>query len=287
MDDESKCIVCGSQNRKLIYQIMDYKIVGCDCGLMYVHPLPSQDDLREIYSESYFLGNKARIDAESAMDVGGYVHQEETSKESFLDRLRIIEGYRKNGRLLDIGCAVGHFLKAARSQGWDTHGVEISEFASEYARKNYSLNIITGELSDGNFEDDYFDVVTMWDVIEHLQNPKKDLIEVNRILKSEGILLLTTANMLSFDAKFLREGWGTIISPPGHVYYFTVKSFLRLLKETGFEPIDIITIGFFADIPILRDIAYGIRKRFPGFRQRIDRTAYGNTIFAVMEKGGS
>ena len=77
---------------------------------------------------------------------------------------------------------------------------------------------------------------------------------------------------------------GSIISPPGHVYYFTVDTFLRLLDAAGFDQVDINTLGYFAGIPIIRDLAYGIRKRLPSLQRKLDKLGYGNTISALLEK---
>jgi 2-polyprenyl-3-methyl-5-hydroxy-6-metoxy-1,4-benzoquinol methylase len=251
---------------------------------MYVHPLPSADELKSVYSKDYFHGYEDKREYNPNAQVGGYVHLEEASRESFLERLDLIYLHKKNGRLLDIGCAVGHFLKLARIKGWDTYGVEISEYASEYARKQYSLDVRTGKLLDAGFDDEFFDVVTMWDVIEHLYNPRDELKDVFRILKPNGLLLITTANMDSYDAKFLGKRWGGIISPPGHVYYFTLRTFNRLLNEIGFDALNIRTIGYFAEIPYLSDVAFGIRKHFPAFITKIDNLGWGNTIFAILRK---
>ena len=170
-----------------------------------------------------------------------YIGMEKELKTVFRRRLRKIEKYKNGGRLLDIGCAAGFFLEVAEEKGWDVFGVELSEYASNYARER-GLNIFTGDVTATKFPDEYFDVITLWAVISNLQNPYNNLIEAYRILKKKGLIVIQTGNIDSIFAKLQGINWG-ILTPGGHLYYFSPKTLRKMLELTGFEIVKISTHG--------------------------------------------
>jgi len=151
-------------------------------------------------------------------------------------RWHYITRYKKSGRLLDIGCATGTFLRGARNHGnWDLYGVEINEHAAQVARM-HGINVRLGTLEQSGFEDAFFDVVTLWDVLEHLHNPASTLREIYRIIKSDGILVIRVPNAISWDAKIFGRYWAGLDSPR-HLYVFTPKTLDALLWANKFNPI--------------------------------------------------
>jgi ubiquinone/menaquinone biosynthesis C-methylase UbiE len=155
--------------------------------------------------------------------------------------LEKIEKYQKNGRLLDIGSAVGFFLEVAKENGWDAFGVDISEWASNYARER-GLNVFMGDLLEATFSDEYFDVITMWAVVSNLQDPYNILIEAHRILKKDGLIVIQTGNINSILAKLQGVNWGPL-TPEGHLYYFSPKTLRKMLELTGFKIVGKSTYG--------------------------------------------
>ncbi len=143
-----------------------------------------------------------------------------------------IPHFRKNGRLLDTGCGSGQYLYWMKQFGWDVAGVEISSVASEGAN-DLALNVFCGQLSDAHFPDRYFDVVTMWQAIEHLHDPKSVLDEVNRILKDDGLLLMGMPNIDSFEFFIFKHNWPAL-EIPRHLYQFSPSTITMLLTRTGF-----------------------------------------------------
>lgn len=233
------CNLCNSNDAKLLYiktdslaDRRDFNIVQCKkCGLVYVTPRHTLDALRKRYTKEYY----------SRWVYEDYIGMEKELKTMFRGRLGRIEKYKKGRRLLDIGCAAGFFLEVAKENGWEAFGVELSEYASNYARER-GLNVFTGDLADTAFPDAYFDVVTMWAVIANLRDPHRNLIEAHRILKKDGLIVITTGNINSIFAKLQGVNW-SILSPGGHLYYFSPKTLRKMLDITGFSIIKRSTQG--------------------------------------------
>ena len=146
--------------------------------------------------------------------------------------LKEIPPFRKNGKLLDIGCGSGNYLYWMKQFGWEVAGVEVSRAASERANQ-LTLNVFCGQLSDARFPDSQFDVITMWQAIEHLYDPKGVLEEINRILKDDGLLLVAAPNIGSFEFSIFKHNWPAI-EIPRHLYHFSPLTITRLLTKKGF-----------------------------------------------------
>jgi len=136
-------------------------------------------------------------------------------------------------RLLDVGCAGGAFLVAARAVGFEAQGVEPSVWLSNYGRNEYQLDIHQGVLKPGMFPENNFDVISYWDVIEHLADPRAALELVHSLLKPEGYLWLSYPDVGSFIARML--GWRWPFWLRMHLNYYDPQSIRRQLSETGFS----------------------------------------------------
>ncbi len=159
-----------------------------------------------------------------------YLEQE---SERVINAHRLLEHVPKGGRLLEIGCAVGFLLVAARERGFDAIGVEMSEWASGIARERFGLDVRCGKLEDVELEDDSFDVVVLADVIEHLTHPDRTLREIRRVLKPGGRLVLLTPDAGSAMARVLGQRWWGLLDD--HYFYFSRSTLRRFLENEGFE----------------------------------------------------
>jgi 2-polyprenyl-3-methyl-5-hydroxy-6-metoxy-1,4-benzoquinol methylase len=206
----------------------DFRLVHCsNCGLVYLNPRPSIESLTEIYPQQYdqYVGTRrqdhsilARLDREYGLK----------------KRVRNILHYKQSGRLLDIGCATGDFLDVMQEvPGWDVYGVEPSAYASEYARAKLGLRVKTGYLEEEDFEKEYFDAVTMWNVLEHLADPLNTLKMVHKLLKPDGMLIFNTPSLDSLDARIYGPYW-IGFELPRHFNIFSRQTLNRILQETGF-----------------------------------------------------
>lgn len=244
-----ECDLCGSDIHSLRYRFADIEVVKCGgCGLVFLRKGTKEFDPRVLYDADYF------------MDRGEYFLQVENRKtdemsgehiESFRRGLELIKAAgKREGRLLDVGCAVGVFLALAKEEGWDVCGVDVSEFAVSCAKKRCQAEVYAGELSDLHFPAASFDVVTMWDVLEHFLHPAATLGEIRRILKDDGVLLMDTPNEASL---MRRVAYGVYRLCAGrmdyparmlyhsyHLYYFSEKTLRKLLDKSGFEVIRVL-----------------------------------------------
>lgn len=240
------CNLCSKNSTKLLFRISGHNIVKCtNCGLIYINPRLKEKSLHEIYKKEYY--RNAEFKNSSTQSLFGYdlyIEEKEDIVNTFKRRLRVIEKYKKHGKLLDIGCATGFFLELAESRGWGAYGTDVSKFASEYAKRKLGLkNIFYGDLSKAKFKDEMFDAVTIFDVIEHLPDPKGTLKEINRILKNDGLIVVTTPNSGSLAAKILGKKWEEFRRAREHIYFFSADTLSNMLEKNGFEVLKIESAG--------------------------------------------
>jgi 2-polyprenyl-3-methyl-5-hydroxy-6-metoxy-1,4-benzoquinol methylase len=143
----------------------------------------------------------------------------------------------RRGKILDVGCSFGFSLDVARRRGWAVTGIEVSEYAAEYARQQLGLSVINKAILDVELEKNSFDVITMWYVIEHLPNPKQVMHHLKNIVKSDGLLVVSTPNVESYRARIQGQKWRIWI-PPEHLLYFSPETMKSLCSHCGLEVID-------------------------------------------------
>jgi len=241
----TQCPLCGSDALLRLpfeywYQFERYPGSKCSaCGLVFLSVQPDRDTLSEMYDADYFESD-FRCGSEPAAGLGGE-HSEKIFAEeakAVLALMRRLTG-REGGRLLEIGCAGGWFLKAAREAGWDVRGVEISADAADFARAKLGLDVFRGELADARFPSGSFDVIYMADVLEHVLEPVAFVGEVSRVLADGGHVVVcgpTALNALSrrlgLAAYSLFKRTRSIALAPYHLFEYTPRT-IRLLLETG------------------------------------------------------
>ena len=225
------CIVCGEHARRPFRHQDGFAIVACQgCDLRFLNPQPSEAELDALYGESYFASHDSRRHG-----YDGYAADAENWRRTFRDRLRHLPAER--GRLLDVGAATGFFVEQARAAGWDATGVEPSEWAAAHAREQLGLDVRTGTLDRVRYPDGAFDVVTMWEVIEHVRDPRAVLAEVRRILGPRGTLVLSTPDCRSAAARLAGRRWLGWRKVPEHLWFFDRVNLDRLLVQAGFRPV--------------------------------------------------
>ncbi|MBI4834625.1 MAG: class I SAM-dependent methyltransferase [Planctomycetes bacterium] len=223
------CALCGADKAEAVYTISDLKVVRClKCGLVYTNPRLSDDERARLYSEDYFR-NQSSPDVPSF----DYIQNKELFYADAQRRLRGIMKFKRSGKILEIGCATGGFLDVAREYGWEPYGVEISPWASDYARNKLGLNVVTGNLEDASFPDSFFDVIAMYHVLEHLPLPKQAIQKAARLLKADGLLVITVPDINSGNARRMKERWVNLV-PKIHLYHFSKETLTKLLSENGF-----------------------------------------------------
>ncbi len=205
------------------------QVVRCNlCNLVYLSPRLNPDIIIESYSE----GEDESFIAQDAMRIRTF----EKSLRQLAKKYAI--PLTKKTKILDIGCAGGAFLKAAHNLGLATKGIEPNKWLSEYAREHYKLDVQAGVLADFRFDDNSFDVITLWDVIEHVPNPEFELNEIHRVLKPGGLLIINYPDHVSLPARLLGRNWPFWLSV--HLTYYTPETIKKHLVKCGFavEAID-------------------------------------------------
>jgi 2-polyprenyl-3-methyl-5-hydroxy-6-metoxy-1,4-benzoquinol methylase len=220
------CDLCGAVQDVTVFNKsageITYHIARCDnCGLVYVNPRRFQPEYEEYFRGPYL---------ETIEDNG---RLRDGIELIYSELIGYLETYLHPGRLLDVGCAMGHFLKFAQAHGWETVGTECSGYAAHWARERYLRVRHQCTLSHARFPPQYCDAAVLIEVIEHLPAPRETLLEVFRILKPGGVVCVTTPNFSSYRSLLMREEWAPII-PSGHLYYFTRATLERMLVSAGF-----------------------------------------------------
>ena len=198
--------------------------------------IPSLPSLREAYSEVYFKGNTAYRDYQS--DKRGL-------QRNFQDRIKTLLHFKPNGDLFEIGCAFGFFLECAQPY-WRVRGSDISDTAVRYARDVLKLDVQEGDFEQIQVPTDSFDIVAIWDAIEHLYDPVTAIAKCSEILRAEGIVAITTGDMGAFVPRLQKKAWRMIV--PEHLYYFSKRSMTLLLNRFGFDIIHLSHPGNFRSI---------------------------------------
>jgi len=238
------CLVCGASDAAVRYRITRFEVLECrGCAQVYLHPLPDEDEIRELFASLYTTGDGS---VPELKDYYGYCFDDEPDNplveqyELWLDK---IESEKSPGRVLDIGCGTGLFLSVARRRGWEPFGIDESRQATDHARRHFGLDPWVGEFASFADRGEKFDLVTGWDVIEHSRDPVALLGVARRCLAPGGIVSLSTPNqrsVLDLIAGLLyRASGGRVVAPlekfyiEQHFLYFTPDTLRRCLELGG------------------------------------------------------
>ena len=261
------CPVCGQNDFEVLFEsnmkpddfnvLFDYSMEGHDsregvegylvpgkewgrhvrcknCKLIYMNPMEKVSKTTEYYSKAKNT-------------------HAPTIRECYLrtakSQVRLIQKYAGGTNLLDIGCAQGFFLFSASKAGYTTKGIEISQDAAAYAIKEFGLDVEAKPFEELRFPENHFDVVTLWQVLEHVPYPLMMLKEVHRILKPGGLVVASTPNIGGIPAKILRKRWWDIKRL--HLNQFTTKTLANILQNAGFKNMSAVSYRGFVSLSIL------------------------------------
>jgi len=215
-----RCILCGTDaSNKTLYP----GILKCpSCGLVFADAHVDSETLRALYQQSYFFGDEYL----------NYVEDKPFLQKNLSARIQTLRKFSAGGMLFEIGCAYGFFLELARNY-WKAVGCDISPQACSYARE-HGLNATSGEFAALEVQENQYDVVALWDTIEHLARPDLYIEKASRMLKSGGIICATTGDIGSLMARMRGQRW-RLIHPPTHLYYFDRNTIERLFAKYGLE----------------------------------------------------
>jgi 2-polyprenyl-3-methyl-5-hydroxy-6-metoxy-1,4-benzoquinol methylase len=225
---EVSCNLCGSNYTDLMYVIGGARVVQCRvCDLVYLNPraeeaVAARNRTRDLVAHFAPLARRQRV--------------------TFERRLRqILKFLGRPGRLLDVGCAAGGFMEVAREQGWSAAGVDVNGPATAHAREALGLDVVTGTLADLPGEYGVFDAVTLWDVAEHVPDPKGLIAQARERVAEGGVVALSVPNVASLAAWAGGERWPMFGDE--HLTYFTPETIRKMVKFAGFEVLRVETQG--------------------------------------------
>jgi SAM-dependent methyltransferase len=218
------CPVCAAEHRGATLDVRGFHVATCArCGLGWLtdggHPGAA------FYDEAYFQGG------EDAVGYRDYLSLEPALRRSAVLRLRRILG-RRGGRALDVGCGPGFFLDVARAAGFAVQGVEVSPFAARYARERLGLSVVEGPFPGAPLPAGGFELVTLWDALEHLAAPHAVMAEVARVLAPGGALVLSTGDRTALVARLSGRRWH-LYNLPEHLFFYSPESLRRLMAAHG------------------------------------------------------
>jgi 2-polyprenyl-3-methyl-5-hydroxy-6-metoxy-1,4-benzoquinol methylase len=256
------CPCCGQNDFEVLFKsdmkpddfdvLLDYSMeeydsqewgryVKCkNCHLIYMNPLEKVSKTNEYYFKA------KNTHAPTVRD---------SCLRTAQSQLRLIQKYASGTDLLDVGCAQGFFLFNASKAGYTTKGVEMSQDAVAYARKEFGLDVEAKPFEELRFAENHFDVVTLWQVLEHVPYPLMMLKEVHRILKPGGLLVVSTPNIGGVPAKILRKRWWDIKRL--HINQFTTKTLADVLRNAGLKNISSVSFRGFVSLSILLTMMLG------------------------------
>lgn len=291
MTKKNACSLCGTKKKfKLKYKLPKFNIVQCkNCDLLTRDVIFDTKEVKDIYSQDYFCKvQKDYFSAGISQELGSSLRVND-----FKDRLRKISKYTKikKGKILDLGCATGVFLKIAKDEGWEPYGVEVSRYATDFAVKNFGLKVFCGELKGAKYKSNTFDVVSGWDLIEHVEDPVGEVREAWRVLKPKGYIALQTTmtdSLLFILADIvynLTFGKLPILAriayPFHHSNHFSRKTITRLLEDNNFKVIAKENVEMFYEETSLPKIFLPLLKAFGFFSKLTGRTI---ELFIIGQK---
>lgn len=275
---QPKCLVCKGDGKihyenqidKLFKASGEWNLKKCTnaaCGLIWLDPMPIEDDIGKAYQSYYTHQQDERSNDTLSKRIYSYIkhcylsykfdYLKIITKDSFwhrvLGKLMYLHPGRRadldfsimylkskdNGLLLEIGCGSGSMLKNMELLGWQVEGVEVDPKAVEIARKK-GLNVFLGDLHSQKYPNDHFDAITISHVIEHVHKPLELIEECRRILKSSGTISIVTPNTLSLGHLLYKSSW-LHLDPPRHLHLFSPVSLSNLVQESGLKIKSILT----------------------------------------------
>lgn len=234
---KDRCYLCGSKSIRFAFRKLSHDFWKCDnCGLFFLKFDYDYDKfIAEYYQKGYFTGDKKLI------AYADYEGDKAIISRNMRNYLKRIVHYNpailsSSPKLLDLGCAMGFFMEEAKKAGFDPYGLDVSEYAVSKAKKLFPNHVFVSPVENlshlSNLSN--LDVITMFDLIEHLKDPRLALQKIKKVMSKNGVLVVQTGNVSSLWARLQRKNWH-FFAPPQHLHFFSRKTITDLLNQSGFE----------------------------------------------------
>jgi len=221
------CIFCGRNSENVIIKENGFTGRKCpECGLIYISPRPTQDDILDLYGHDHAaISSESHITGEFAKRLYAKHH------------LAVVGHYLKHGDVLEIGAGAGFFLDEARKRGFRPFGIELNPVQAAYIRDRFRIECSESPLDPREYPDHRFDLVYHCDVLSHFPDPFDEFEKIAAVLKPGGLHAFETGNLGDVDPKYFR--YISRFQYPDHLFFFSEENVRELLERTGFELIEI------------------------------------------------
>lgn len=239
------CALCSKPLNTVLFSALDkfdnktYKFYQCiNCTLVQIQPLPLKTNLKKTYSYSnnisFAKSRNKQFNLLFKLPLGR-LYIQNISSSYFKDKFNKINKLHSHGKILDVGCGTGSFLTYFPTEVWNITGIEINHNLAKIAKsKLENAEICSSTVESTKLPPDSFNIITLWHVFEHLDNPKKILKSFRKIISSDGYLIMEMPNGNSFFRKIFKNNWQLLLLPQ-HLFFWTEKSLRTALNESRFE----------------------------------------------------
>ena len=226
---------CLHRSMRQLFEARDYitgepfQIKQCqECGLARTFPELDPEALLYYYPPAYYgsCGSNRFPKLVEWLQNGIYG-----------SRVRRLEAFVEGKRVLDVGCGRGELLRVFKNRGWEVEGTELSEASAQYARKIFQLPVKVGELTELAMPPEHYDAIVLWHVLEHVTYPDALIQEIHRLLKPNGVVLISVPNFSSPEAKFTGASWFHL-DIPRHQFHFGSHTLLKWLQANHFSKLE-------------------------------------------------
>jgi len=238
-----KCPACRGTEWQAIHKLPDFSLMRCDCGHKFINPCLDEAAQAAIYESSETLAkiNPALVYYYEYLDsIAGT-----RTEQDYLEVLSFLEPLAKGKRLLDVGCGSGIFLNCAKQNGWQVTGLDATSQNAEQVKERFGIDVIVSPFEKYEKTDQRWDVITLWDLVEHLTDPIVLINQAYELLDEGGVLVLATPNdrcLLSRIARLASKVSFGVVSFPlkrlyllEHTSYFNPDSLANLVKRKPFD----------------------------------------------------
>ena len=249
MEKLAQCPICNSEKFSPFLECKDwtvsknsFTIVSCPaCKFRFTNPRPLENDLGNYYQSEEYISH-----SNTKKGVINFLYQT-VRNWTLKQKLKLINSLSpkseiRNPKLLDIGCGTGEFLNVCKQNGWNITGIEPSEKARNFGNENYKLEI-KEENQLNELSAETFDIITMWHVLEHVPKLNERIIELKKLIKPSGHIIIAVPNCSSFDAQHYQEYWAAY-DVPRHLYHFTPANIEQLFSKHDLKLIEILPMKF-------------------------------------------
>lgn len=235
--DSLWCYLCGKPTAHLVVANAEYSYVQCSsCGFRRRHPLPTAEEEDRLYKDEYYLDRGLEADLD---------HQPALMRSLIENRVKTLTELNGGpGRLLDVGAGTGLFVEASLRAGWKAEGLETSAAAVRIASSITRAPVVLGRLEEHSF-DGPFDSVTLWDVLEHVTDPRATLVRIRDLLRPRGLVGISLPNASGMKARVLGHRWRYYQRSFGHMSHFSPQNVVALFDQAGYKLERLDTTGSF------------------------------------------